>query len=111
MFSVVKNELFVFVVNGEDVESTVVDAILISRKVYESLQSTPGNFQFVINDESITARVFERFLEFAHSHVFGDFSGDEQHLFVMISGLLGNDPLMYLLIEGLSQNVKDGSKK
>jgi hypothetical protein len=74
MISVVKNESFVFVVNGEDVESNVIDAVLISTKVHESLRSTPGNFQFVINDENIIPTIFEHFLKFAHSRVFGDFS-------------------------------------
>jgi hypothetical protein len=51
IFSVIKNELFVFVVNGEDVESNDIDAVLISTKVHESLRLTPTNFQFVINDD------------------------------------------------------------
>jgi hypothetical protein len=109
MISVVKNELFVFVVNGESMESNVADAVLVSTRVHETLRSTSGNFQFIVNGESITPTVFERFLEFAHSRVFDDFSQDEQHFFVMISGLLGNEPLMYLLLETLSEKVKENS--
>jgi hypothetical protein len=63
IFSVVKNESFVFVVNGEEVQSNAIDAVLISAKVHESLRSTPGNFRFIINDESINATIFEHFLE------------------------------------------------
>jgi hypothetical protein len=110
IFSVVKNESFVFVVNGEDVQSNIIDAVLISTKIPENLGSTPGNFQFAINDQSITTPVFRHFLAFAHSHVFSDFSRDEQHLFVTISGLLRNEPLMCLRIERLSQNVKETRK-
>jgi hypothetical protein len=33
------------------------------------------------------------------------------HLFVTVSELLGNGPLIYLLIEGLSRNGKKNSKK
>jgi hypothetical protein len=55
------------------------------------LKSIPGNFKFVINDESITSTVFKRFLEFAHSHVFDHFSRDET-------------------LEAQSQNVKENLK-
>jgi hypothetical protein len=110
IFSVVKNESFVCVLNGEDVQSNVVDGVLISRKVHESLRSTPGNFQFALKDESITPIVFQHSFEFAHSHVFGDLTRDEQHLFVTISELLGNESLMYHLIEGPSQNVEKNLK-
>jgi hypothetical protein len=54
ILSVVKNESFVFVVNGEGVQSNAIDAVLISRKVHDNLQSTPKNLQFIGNDESIT---------------------------------------------------------
>jgi hypothetical protein len=110
MLSIVKNESFVFVVNGETVESNILEAVLISTKVHENLVTTPGNFEFIVKDESIPSTVFKRFLEFAHCHVFDDYSRDERQKFVRISIILGNESLMYFLIEGLSENINTSWK-
>jgi hypothetical protein len=85
-------------------------SVLISTKVHENLQSIPGDFEFIVQDESITPTIFKRFLEFAHCHICDDFSRDEQQFFLRISVLLGNEPFMYLLLEGQREKVKKNSK-
>jgi hypothetical protein len=89
---------FVFVVNGEDLSSTVVDAVLISPTIHERLRSSPDNHAFKISDERFTAKDFRRFLGFVHSHSFSGFSTEEQTAFLAICAVLGNTRLSLLLI-------------
>jgi hypothetical protein len=99
LFDVFQSDKFVFRVNGESVNTTVIEAVLISSKVHENLRSSPGACTFCINDTNITATNFRRFLEFVHSGVLSIFSREELLSFLSICGLLGNEQLTFLLIE------------
>jgi hypothetical protein len=109
LLEIAPSEKFFFVVNGESVESTVAQAILISPKVHERLRSAPGNGTFRIDDEHITANDFRRFLTFIGSRVFDGFSEEERSSFLSISGLLGNCQLTYLLIGTLGETTVSDS--
>jgi hypothetical protein len=101
LLEVIKSDEFVFIINGESHKSTVLEVILISPNIHENLRSSPGSFTFCINDENITTKDFNRFLDFVHSRFLKGFSEDEQLSFVSISEVLGNDGLTFLLIESL----------
>jgi hypothetical protein len=53
MLDFIKSNKFTFIVNGFDFESTVVEAILISPFVYESLLQDPSVSTFCISSSEI----------------------------------------------------------
>jgi hypothetical protein len=97
----VQSDEFHFIVNGECLKSTVFEAILISPRIHENLQFCPGCRIFYMNDKSITTKDLSRFIDFVHSPFLEGFSRDEQHSFLSICRLLGNERLTFLLIESL----------
>jgi hypothetical protein len=111
LLEVIQSDEFVFIINGESQKSTVLEAVLISPRIHENLPYSPGFCTFYINDENITTKDFNRFLEFVHSRVLKSFSREEQHSFISISELLGKDELTFLLIElqRIKSETKEGS--
>jgi hypothetical protein len=64
-----------------------------------------------MNDKSITTKDLNRFIDFFHSPFFEGFSREEQHSFISICRLLGNERLTLLLIESLrKQSEVEGGK-
>jgi hypothetical protein len=111
LMEIVPKESFAFFVKDEEIKSTVAEAVLISRRIHENLQCSPGNRIFRINDERITANNFRRFLELIHCHSLKEFSEEDRLSFLLISELLGNDELTYLLIGTLRERyLKDSNE-
>jgi hypothetical protein len=64
-----------------------------------------------MNDKSITTEDLSRFINFVHSRVFEGFSREEQHSFLSICRLLGNESLTFFLIGSLrKQSEVEGAK-
>jgi hypothetical protein len=64
-----------------------------------------------MNDKSITTKNLSRFIDFVHSRSFEGFSREEQHSFISICKLLGNERLTFFLIESLrKQSEGEGAK-
>jgi hypothetical protein len=101
LFEVVQSDDFYFLVNGEQLKSTIVETTLISSKIHKQLRSYPEIRTFRIDSDNLTAKDFLRFLEFIHSEVITGFSKEEQTSFLSICGLLGNTRLTFLLLESL----------
>jgi hypothetical protein len=89
-----------------NLKNTVFEAILISPKIHENLRFCPGCCMFYINDKSITTKDLSRFIDFVHSRLFERFSREEQHSFISICRLLGNERLTFFLIESLRMKIE-----
>jgi hypothetical protein len=100
-------EEFVFVVNGESVESSVLEAVLISEKVHRTFQSTARTCVFHVDDERLNGAIFRRFLAFVRSRELRGFTREEVNSFVSICRLLGNDQLLFLLLDVCSSDWGD----
>jgi Txe/YoeB family toxin of Txe-Axe toxin-antitoxin module len=95
LFAGVQSDGFEVIGNPECLKSLVSEAILISRKVHKNLEFCPGRCIFSLNDETLTAKDLSGFIGFVHSRPFEGFSGDEQHSFISIRRLLGNERLIF----------------
>jgi hypothetical protein len=107
-FEVFQSDEFVFIVKGEQLKSTMAEAVLISSKVHENVRSAPGNHRFEIEDENITLNNFVRFLDFIHSLVCDGLSGSERIAFLLPCKVLRNGGLAFLLLDSLG--VSEDSK-
>jgi hypothetical protein len=83
LFEAVQSEEFYFIVNDEELKSTLAEAVLISPTIHEELRSSPDFRTFRINDTKFTSNDFGRFLTFVHSQVMTDFSKSEQTSFLL----------------------------
>jgi hypothetical protein len=101
LFEVVQSDNFYFVVNGEQLKSTIVETALISPKLHQQLRFSPEIHTFRIDSDNFTSKDFSRFLEFVHSPTITGFSKEEQTSFLSICGLLGNIRLTFLILESL----------
>jgi hypothetical protein len=78
--AVVQSEKLAFVANGENFETTPAEAVLISPKVYESLQIDPSIRTFAIcdldpeRDQGVDSDFLKTFLQCVHSHEFVNLS-------------------------------------
>jgi hypothetical protein len=100
-------EEFVFMVNGEAVQTKIWEAVLISAKVHAMWRSSIESHVFHINDDSITSDVFMRFLEFSRSRVWKRLTKEEQSGFISICQLLGNEELTFLLLDYPARNATE----
>jgi hypothetical protein len=101
LFEAVQSDEFYFVVNGEQMKSTIAEASLISPTIHQQLRSFPDIHTFRIDDTDFSAKHFSHFLEFVHSNIITGFSKEEQTSFLSICGHLGNTRLTFLLIDSL----------
>jgi hypothetical protein len=67
LMDLVNHDSFTFVVNGENCESTVPKAILLSPTIHTSLQSNPLNGVFEFSRDSVNSSDFGDFLKFVRS--------------------------------------------
>jgi hypothetical protein len=102
-----QSDEFVFVVEDEEVNMTVWEAVLISSKVHENLRSAPDNHRFDISEYNITKKDFIRFLDLVHSDVCDDYSETELISFLSICKVIGNESLTFLLLDSLHLKVED----
>jgi hypothetical protein len=99
MMDAVRVDKFVFIVNGEAVETKIWEAVLISPKVHAMWRSSIESSVFHMNDDRINSAVFVGFLEFARSRVLRGLTKEEQNSFLWICQLLGNAELTFLLLD------------
>jgi hypothetical protein len=108
MLSVVKSDEFEVVVKGESFTTTLAEAVLISPKVYELLQTDPTIRTFTIcgidddESENVDSGSFNAFLSCVHSRVFQDISRSNELSFLTICRLLGNERLAFLFLASLN---------
>jgi hypothetical protein len=108
MLSVVKSDEFEVVVKGERFTTTLAEAVLISPKVYELLQTDPTIRTFTIcgidegESEDLDSGSFKAFLDCVHSRVFQDISPSNELSFLTICRLLGNERLAFLFLASLN---------
>jgi hypothetical protein len=114
MLSVVKSDKFELVVKGESFETTLAEAVLISPKIYELLETDPTIRTFTICDvdvavavdraaaEDVDGNSFKEFLECIHSREFSYFSASNDLPFLSICRLLGNERLTFLSLASLN---------
>jgi hypothetical protein len=104
MLAVVKSEKFEFIVNGVSLATTLAEAVLISPKVYELLQTDPSIRTFNIGnndtdkDRNVESGSFKTFLECVHSRQFLDLSTSNELSFLTICRILGNERLAFLYL-------------
>jgi hypothetical protein len=101
LFEVVESEDFYFLVNGEELKSTIAGPALISPKIHQQMRFSPEIRTFRIDDDSFTSKDFRRFIDFVRSLVMTGFSKEEQTSFLSICGRFENARLTFLLLESL----------
>jgi hypothetical protein len=100
MMEFVESEEFEFVVEGREIKSHLCEAVLISPRVYEAVQSdrTCRRFEF---GTDVLARDFEIFLGFIRGREFDGADRSEIMKSLFISGKLSNSRLSYALLASL----------
>jgi hypothetical protein len=58
--NLIDNQLFTFRINGEEIASDMMEAVVLSPFVGEQLQSDRLSFLFTISDPSINFAMFEK---------------------------------------------------
>jgi hypothetical protein len=69
MLDFIKSNKFTFIVNGFHFENTVVEAILISPLIYESLRQDPSVSTFCISSSEIDSNDFIEFVQLFHLNI------------------------------------------
>jgi hypothetical protein len=92
MLEIVKSGDLMFIVNGESVQNTIVEATLISPKVHEMLRFDPSIRSFnILGDDCIDATSFGQFLKFVLSHECPTVSHDQRLNFLSLCRSVGNE--------------------
>jgi hypothetical protein len=93
MIDSIQSDDFTFGVQGKPIESTLVEAGLLSPKVYELIRSDSSIRPFDISSDDINASSFEYFLKLFHSHECPTFHADKDLSFLSLCCVLGNKRL------------------
>jgi hypothetical protein len=101
LFYFLKGDVFTFVVNGESLESTVAEAVLLSPNVYESLQSDPNIRTFVVSGDTLNVHSFRHFQDIVLGRDHHCFSNSVGLSFLSLCQLLGNERLSLLFLNVL----------
>jgi hypothetical protein len=97
----VKTEGFTFVVKGEEFESTLSEALLLSAKVSAILESNPMIRRFELTSDSIESINFHSFIEFVRSHDSIVFPVSHAQSFLSISEELCNSRLTGIFLSSV----------
>jgi hypothetical protein len=97
----VESEEFRFVVEGREIVSTLAEAVLISPRIYESVQGNRTCRRFEVESD-VVASHFKVFLEFVRNRNFEGAERSEVLKHLMISGRLGNDRLSFALLASMN---------
>jgi hypothetical protein len=106
MLSIVKSEIFTFVINGQYFESTVAEIVLLSPTIHEILRSNPTHHTFVILNDTIDSSSFNLILQFVHSRDCFDLSNDKTLTVLSLCCLLGNERLVFFLLSSFVAHSK-----
>jgi hypothetical protein len=112
LLEVLQSENFFSFANGEELKSTIAEAVLISPTVHERLPSSAEVCTFHIHDDNSTAKDFSHLLDSIHSRILTDFSKDEQTSFLSLCVFFGDIRLTFLLLGslhgiGVDQKVRE----
>jgi hypothetical protein len=109
LFEFVENEGFTFVVNGEKYESTLCEAILLSRAVSDALHIDCTIREFVISGSTIDSKDLETVLAIVRSSEGVCFSSDHKISFLSICQQIENDALSISLLNHFCFLVNDSN--
>jgi hypothetical protein len=104
LMDLMKHDSFTFVVNGEELESTIPEAVALSPTLHASLQSNPLLTTFEFARDSVNSSDFVDFLHFVRSRGSVTIPRDRVLSFISISGQLGNERLALLLLSSLKSD-------
>jgi hypothetical protein len=112
LLEIISPEEFEFIVKGEHLKSTLLEAVLISPIISESLKSDPMIREFHIVSDEIEATTFSVFLELIRNREGWIFLSANEIEFLSICKLLGNESLSLIFLESNSQssNVSECSE-
>jgi hypothetical protein len=88
----IERERFTFVVNGNECFVSIVEAILLSPKVFELIQSDPTTNQFEICDEKIETDFFSDFICLIRGEIMKLTSRSRKSM-LLFCNHIGNEPL------------------
>jgi hypothetical protein len=113
MFEFVKSDCFTFVVNGQQFESTIAEAVLISPAVCDLLRRDTSARSFVISSSDIESNDFGLVLQFVRS--FDTILSKDRALSLLtVFNILGNDQLSFVLLASMnlskSKSVLDSTQ-
>jgi hypothetical protein len=89
---------FTFIVNGDRFTVPLTDALLLSSRVYKSLQSDAAARSWTVTTTEATAADFARFLNFSLSKTVAALPLDAGLPFLSFCRLLGNDRLALVVL-------------
>jgi hypothetical protein len=109
MFEFAPSQPFLFLANGDEFQSTLTEAILLSPEVCELLRSNPLSTAFEFPKGSIKSEDLGLFLDFVRSRDFLRLPRDRALSFLSISERLGNESLSLSLLSSLNLNLNSSS--
>jgi hypothetical protein len=105
LLELVPNEEFTFIVKGEELKTTLSEAVLISPIISERLKTDPMNRQFDFVNSDIEMKHFSAFLELIRNREEIIFSREDELGFLSICKMIGNEQLTLLILGSVHSDV------
>jgi hypothetical protein len=111
LLELLPNEEFTFIVNGEQLKTTLSEAVLISPIISERLKTDPMNREFYIESDEIEIEMkqFSVFIDIIRNRNEWIFSTEDGIAILSICKLIGNDQLSLFVLGSVHCDISSKS--
>jgi hypothetical protein len=106
LLEMIQSEDFMFLVKGQEVKSTIAEAVLISPIIFEKLKMNPMDPTFSFVSDEISPKQLEQFLALIRDHncESHNFSMKDELDFLSVCKSFGNDRLSLIILCSVHSN-------